>query len=182
MAQDLPGFLELLKGRKPDDFVAVSGEVDPDYEITATVVKMEREAQKRPVMLFENVKGSDFQVLTNLHASRGRLALAMDAAPHEILPTFLRAMENPVPPREVNTGPAKDVILTGKDVNLEALPRIIHHGGDAGPYITAATSFAKYPDGDRWNCAYNRLMLRVGFSIQQPAVSIRPATSRPPPS
>ncbi len=159
MAQDLPGFLELLKGRNPDDFVAVSGEVDPDYEITATVAKLEREAGKRPVMLFENVKGSDFQVLTNLHASRGRLALAMNTGPRELLSTFLRAMENPVPPREVNTGPAKDVILTGKDVNLEALPQIVHHGGDSGPYVTAAISFAKDPDSDHWNCAYNRLMI-----------------------
>ncbi len=159
MAQDLPGFLELLKGKKPEDFVAVSGEVDPDYEITATVAKLEREAKKRPVMLFENVKGSDFQVLTNLHASRGRLALAMDTGPREVLATFLHAMENPVAPREVNTGPAKDVILTGQDVNLGALPQIVHHGGDAGPYITAAISFAKDPDSDRWNCAYNRLMI-----------------------
>ena len=52
-------------------------------------------------------------MLTNLHASRGRLALAMDTGPRELLSTFLHAMENPVPPREVDTGPAKDVILTG---------------------------------------------------------------------
>jgi 2,5-furandicarboxylate decarboxylase 1 len=68
-------------------------------------------------------------------------------------------MESPVPPREVNTGPVKDVKLTGGDVNLLALPQITHHGGDAGPYITAAISFAKDPDGDGWNCAYNRLMI-----------------------
>ncbi len=159
MAQDLPGFIALLKDRKPDEFVTVSGQVDPDYEITATVAKMEREARKRPVLLFENVKGCDFQVLTNLHASRSRLALAMDTGPRELLATFLRAMDNPIAPREVNTGPAKDVILTGSKVNLRALPQIVHHGGDAGAYVTAAISFAKDPESERWNCAYNRLMI-----------------------
>ncbi len=40
-----------------------------------------------------------------------------------------------------------------------ALPQIVHHQGDAGPYITSAISFAKDPDSERWNCAYNRLMI-----------------------
>ena len=44
-------------------------------------------------MLFENVKGSAFPVLTNLHASRGRLAAAIGARPEAMLPTYLRAME-----------------------------------------------------------------------------------------
>jgi 2,5-furandicarboxylate decarboxylase 1 len=42
---------------------------------------------------------------------------------------------------------------------LRALPQIIHHGGDGGPYITAAISFAKDPDTGIYNCAYNRLMI-----------------------
>ena len=159
MAQDLRGFIELLKGRKPDDFVTVADQVDPDYEITATVAKLEREGRNRPAILFENVKGTDFKVLTNLHASRSRMALAMDVGPREMQAKFLQAMEKPIPPREVNTGPVKDVVLKGDDVDLMALPQIVHHGGDAGPYITNAISFAKDPDGDGWNCAYNRLMI-----------------------
>ena len=34
MAQDLPSFLDLIKRRKPEDFVIVSHEVDPKFEIT----------------------------------------------------------------------------------------------------------------------------------------------------
>ena len=40
-----------------------------------------------------------------------------------------------------------------------ALPQIVHHAADAGPYITAAISFAKDPEDGTWNCAYNRLMI-----------------------
>ena len=159
MAQDLPGFLDLIRGKQPNDVVTVSEAVEPVFEITATVVKLEREARRRPVLIFDNVRGTDYSVMTNLHASRSRLALGMGAAPRDLLQKYLAAMENPIPPKEVNTGPAKDLIATGKDVNLLALPQIVHHKGDAGSYLTAAISFARDPDKGTWNCAYNRLMI-----------------------
>jgi UbiD family decarboxylase len=160
MAQDLRSFLDLVKRKAPEDFRIVSRPVDPAYEITALVVKLEKEGRRRPVMLFENVKGSAFPVLTNLHASRSRLAAAIGAAPEAMLPTYLRAMERPIPPRTVATGPVKEVVRRGKDVDLGLLPQIVHHQGDAGPYVTAAISFARDPASDTWNCAYNRLMLQ----------------------
>ncbi len=160
MAQDVRSFLDLIKRRKPEELQIVSREVDPAYEITALVVKLEREARRRPVVIFEHVKGTRFPVLTNLHASRSRLAAAMNAAPTEMLRTYLAAMERPVPPKVVATGPVKEVVLTGDRVNLYDLPQIIHHQGDAGAYITAAISFARDPDGHVWNCAYNRLMIK----------------------
>ena len=110
MAQDLRSFLDLVKRQKPEDFQIVSRPVDPAYEITALVVKLEKEARRRPVVLFENVKGSAFPVLTNLHASRVRLAAAIGARPEAMLPTYLRAMERPIPPRIVPTGPVKEVV------------------------------------------------------------------------
>jgi 2,5-furandicarboxylate decarboxylase 1 len=112
------------------------------------------------VLLFENVKGTKFPVLTNLHASRGRLAAAMNASPEETQRAYLRAMEKPIPPKVVKTGPVKEVVLTGDKVNLYDLPQIVHHEGDAGPYFTAAISFAKDPTAETWNCAYNRLMIK----------------------
>jgi len=160
MAQDLRSFLDQVKRRKPEDFQIVSRPVDPAYEITALVVKLEKEARRRPIVLFENVKGSAFPVLTNLHASRGRLAAAIGAPPDAMLPTYLRAMERPIPPRIVSTGPVKEVVRRGADIDLGTLPQIVHHQGDAGPYVTAAISFAKDPASETWNCAYNRLMLQ----------------------
>jgi len=160
MAQDLRSYLDLVKRRKAEDFVIVSRPVDPAYEITAMVVKLEREQRRRPVLLFERVKGTPFPVVTNVHASRGRLAQALACPPDEMLRTYLRAMERPVAPRMVSTGPVKEVVLTGDRVDLYALPQIVHHEGDAGPYFTAAISFAKDPTGPTWNCAYNRLMIQ----------------------
>jgi UbiD family decarboxylase len=160
MAQDLRSYLDALKRRKPDELRIVPREIDPAYELTAFVVKLEKERRQRPVLIFENVKGTKFPVLTNLHASRSRLAHAINSAPERMLETYLRAMERPIPPRVVATGPVKDVIERGPGVDLYALPQITHHEGDAGPYITAAISFAKDPTADTWNCAYNRLMIQ----------------------
>src|SRR6059036_3743725 len=160
MGQDLRGYLDRVKQRRPDEVQVVTRPVDPAYEITALVVKLEKERKRRPVLLFEDVKGTRFPVLTNLHASRSRLAAAINCAPDAMLPAYLRAMERPLPPRVVKTGPVKEVVLTGADVDLYALPQIVHHQGDAGPYVTAAISFAKDPESETWNCAYNRLMIQ----------------------
>jgi 2,5-furandicarboxylate decarboxylase 1 len=160
MAQDLRTFLDALKTRKGDEIQVVTQEVDPAFEITAIVVKLEREAKRRPVLLFEKVKGTRFPVLTNLHASRSRLAAAMRCAPDQMLRTYLAAMDKPIPPKVVARGPVKDVILTGEQIDLHDLPQIIHHEGDAGVYLTSAISFAKDPAGETWNCAYNRLMIK----------------------
>ena len=160
MSQDLRSYLDLIKQNHPEDFLVVSREVDPAYEITAIAVKLEQEAKRRPILLFEKVKGTKFPVLTNLHAGRSRLATAINAKPEEMQRAYLRAMENPIQPKVVSTAPVKEVILTGDKIDLYKLPQILHHQEDAGAYITAAISFAKDPNRDTWNCAYNRLMIK----------------------
>ena len=157
MSQDLRSYLELVESK--DELVRISHPVDPLHEVSALVAKLARERRRRPVLLLENVKGSAFPVVTNLHAGRRRMALAMNAEPRELQRAFLKAMERPVAPVVVDTGPVKEVVQTGGDVDLLALPQIVHHAADAGPYITAAISFARDPEDGTWNCAYNRLMI-----------------------
>ncbi len=160
MAQDLRSFLDNIKRHRPEDVLIVSREVDPAFEITAITVKLEQEAKQRPILLFEKVKGTKFPVLTNLHAGRSRLAAAIHAKPEEMQRAYLRAMEKPIAPKTVEKAPVKDVIITGDKVDLYKLPQVWHHQDDAGPYITAAISFAKDPNSETWNCAYNRLMFK----------------------
>jgi 2,5-furandicarboxylate decarboxylase 1 len=160
MPQDLRSYLDLIKQSHPDDFLAISREVDPAFEITAITVKLEQEAKRRPILLFEKVKGTKFPVLTNLHAGRSRLAAAIHAKPEEMQRAYLGAMDKPIQPKVVSKAPVKEVILTGDQIDLYKLPQILHHQEDAGAYITAAISFAKDPNSDIWNCAYNRLMIK----------------------
>jgi 2,5-furandicarboxylate decarboxylase 1 len=160
MPQDLRSYLDLIKQNQPEDFLVISREVDPAFELTAITVKLEQEAKRRPILLFEKVKGTSFPVLTNLHAGRSRLAAAIHAKPEEMQRTYLRAMEKPIPAKLVSKAPVKELILTGDKIDLYKLPQILHHQEDAGAYVTAAISFAKDPNSDTWNCAYNRLMIK----------------------
>jgi UbiD family decarboxylase len=160
MSQDLRTFLDGIKRDSPEDFLVVSREVDPAFEITAITVKLEQEAKRRTILLFEKVKGTKVPVLTNLHAGRSRLAAAIRAKPEGIQRAYLRAMEKPIQAKVVSIGPVKETVLTGDRLDLYQLPQILHHQEDAGAYITAAISFAKDPASDTWNCAYNRLMIK----------------------
>src|SRR5437879_7532334 len=105
MAQDLRSYLDTVKRRRSDEFQVVSRPIDPAYEITALVVKLEKERRKRPVLLFEKVKGTRFPVLTNVHASRWRLAAAPNCAPDPMLQTYLRATDKPTAPRREKSAP-----------------------------------------------------------------------------
>src|SRR5687768_10895247 len=117
MAQDLRTYLDGVKRSRANDFQIVSKQIDPAFDITALVVKLEKERKQRPVLLFENVKGTKFPVLTNLHASRSRLAQAIGCPPDQMLATYLRAMDKPIAPKTVATGPVKEVVLTGDKID-----------------------------------------------------------------
>ena len=88
MSQDLRSYLELVESK--DDLVRISAPVDPLHEVSALVAKLARERRRRPVLLLENVKGSAFPVVTNLHAGRRRMALAMNAEPRDLQRRFSR--------------------------------------------------------------------------------------------
>src|SRR5438309_9623798 len=121
MAQDLRSYLDTVKRRRSDEFQVVSRPIDPAYEITALVVKVEKERRKRPVLLFETVKGTRFRVLTNLHARRSRLAAALNCEPDANLQTYLRAMERPVVPRVITTAPVHEGVRKVAEVDLYGL-------------------------------------------------------------
>ena len=57
MPQDLLSFLEKIKVELSDEFITVEDEIDPAHAIAATVDKLEQVAKKRPVLLFNNVRG-----------------------------------------------------------------------------------------------------------------------------
>jgi len=154
---DLRSFIDNVRREFPDEILTISKEVDPRFEITALVAKLEQE-RRFPILVFEKVKGTKFPVVTNVHAGRRRLASAIGSEPRSAVATYLRRIERPIPPKEVATGPVKEVILKGDQVDLRALPQIVHHQDDAGPYLTAGITLAQDPVSGRLNCSFNRLM------------------------
>jgi 2,5-furandicarboxylate decarboxylase 1 len=154
---ELRSFIEDIRRNHPEEVLTISREVDPRFEITALVVKLEQE-RRFPILIFENVRGSKFSVVTNVHASRRRLASAIGSEPRSAVANYLKRIERRIPPKEVTSGPVKEVILSSEQVDLRAIPQIVHHQDDAGPYLTAAVTLARDPLSGRLNCSFNRLM------------------------
>jgi len=157
--QDLRAFLNDLKGEMAEDLIVVRKEIEPQFQLTTLVMKLEQQ-KRRPVLLFEKVKGTQFPVLTNLHANRQRLGLALKSDSRDLVTTYLKRLSDPIRPREVSTGPVKEVIKKGKDVNILDLPQITHHENDVGPYVTGAIAIAKDPITQEINASFNRLMVK----------------------
>ena len=154
---ELRSFIENIRRDHPEEVLTISREVDPRFEITALVVKLEQE-RRFPILIFEKVRGSKFPVVTNVHASRRRLASAIGSEPRSAVANYLKRIESRIPPKEVASGPVKEVVVTGEQVDLRAIPQIVHHQDDAGPYLTAAVTLARDPLSGRLNCSFNRLM------------------------
>jgi UbiD family decarboxylase len=72
MAKDLRSFLSELEAEEPDQLLRVKKEVDPHFEVTGVLAKLEKE-RKFPVVVFEKVQGSSLPVVTNVHADARRL-------------------------------------------------------------------------------------------------------------
>ncbi|GAA5195707.1 UbiD family decarboxylase [Rugosimonospora acidiphila] len=95
--------------------------------------------------------------------SRARLARAFGVAPGALLPEVLRRLRNA--PEIVEVGqdqaPVQQVVLTGADADLTALPVHLQHGLDGAPYISASVDYVLDPKTGWTNVGMRRLMLRA---------------------
>ena len=128
-------------------------------------------AQSDKALLFKNVSGYSMPVVSGLLQSRKRIALGMDVAYEKIGDKLGRAMDKPIKPRRVASAPVKDVVLTGKKVNLYDLPVPVFSVMDGGPMITAGVVLAEDPEFGI-NAGIYRLMLKerniTGIDIVTP--------------
>src|SRR5690349_8730888 len=124
MSKDLRTFIRQVQEQFPDDFLHVRREVDPNLELTAVLRKLQDEG-RYPTLLFDRVLGSDLPVLANALASRDRLALLFDTNRDDLVQAYVRRQNQLIKPVNVPTGPVKDVIETGADVDVTRLPQIV---------------------------------------------------------
>lgn len=156
MAQDLRTFIKQLS--HTDTFVRVSTEVDPGFEISAVLRRLEADG-KVPAVLFGNVKGSPFGVLSNVFADPAHLAVALGTDRRQVSSEYARRSRTPLASERVDGGPVKELIQTGEDVDLMTLPQIVHSVGDAGAYITSAVTIARDPGTGAYNAGIYRVQM-----------------------
>jgi 2,5-furandicarboxylate decarboxylase 1 len=156
---NLRGFLADLEARTPGSVRRVRDEVDPAYEITAMVLELERRGE-RPVLWFERVRGARFPVVTNVFADRARYAAALGVPVARLAEAWNARGAARIPPVTVAGGPVLDVVRTGDEADVDALPLIRHFAEDADAYITSGIVVARDPDTGVRNASFHRLQRR----------------------
>ena len=157
MPKDLRTFLLDVAQKYPDEVRVFPDEVDPKFEITAFVEKLELKRDD-PVAFFRRVKGSRLPTVANAMATYKRLAVSIDISETGMVEEYARKESNPIPTKSVNPSqaPVKQVVLKGKDAKLSTLPLINHNELDGGKYICSAVMQVKDPDNGWVNCGIYR--------------------------
>jgi len=132
---------------------------DLDYLPTALVLELERR-HRTPVVVIERPNGFDCPVVTNLFASRDRIARMVGAKPGGFNDAWVHALSNLMPPRVVDRGAVHDRVVKGHELDAGTLPISRHYEKDAGRYIGSGILVCKNPDTGVRNLSYQRLQLK----------------------
>lgn len=162
MNPTLQSYIAHLERDMPSHVIRIKKEVSPEFEVPAILHHIERR-KKEPVLLFEKVRNlhgeiSRFPLVINLFGSRERLADAIGSTVAN-LPFDYIAKEQPVPPVVIDKSRSavKEVVRTGKEVDLYEWPIVTHHEMDLGPYLTSPSVWVKDPETGWVNCAILRV-------------------------
>jgi 4-hydroxybenzoate decarboxylase len=154
-------FLKLLEDE--GEFVRVSRQVDPVFELAAVLEKIQETTNK--AVIFEKVKDKEIPVVSNILGTPRRVALSLNCDVNDVSREWIRREQNPYPPKVVADGPCKEVLESGENLDLKRLPIITHREKDAGPYITAGVVFARDPEFGT-NASFNRMQLVDGDRLR----------------
>lgn len=119
----------------------ISAEVDWNEEIGA--IARVNLGLGGPALIFENITGYQSGRCTKLMTcgvvDRDRVArlvgLSPDASEQAIVRHLKETYRDPIAPRQVETGPVKEHILTGDDIDLWEFPAVKWHASDGGRYL-----------------------------------------------
>ena len=155
--QDFHRFLERYLVENLDDVVVVESEVSANQEITA-VATLLAEQGRDPLLVFKRVKDLDVSVVTNMFASRKRIARLLDVVPaglHEAYQAHAREACEPV---EISDGPIMEIVEQSA-IDLNQLPMLQHFETDRAPYITNGIIVCGGVGATVGNLSYHRAML-----------------------
>ena len=163
MFDDLRSFIQALD--EVGQLKKVEG-ADWNLEIgTISELLLER---KGPALLFDSVKGypNGYRVATNLLDTgikqRLGFGIAKELPDTEVVRDWKDKLRNykPVPPVEVETGPVRENVVVGDDIDILKFPVPKLHEMDGGRYIgTGVTTITKDPDEGWVNVGTYRVMV-----------------------
>jgi UbiD family decarboxylase len=166
--QDVRRFVADLEGARAGDVLRIAEPVSIEYDVQAIALELERR-RRFPVLLFEQVRGFDTPIVSNLMASRRTLASALSVGEGELAQEYARRLREPLKPVVRDEAPFPLHVVTGAAFDLGRLPLPLYYPGDAARYITAGLTIARDPDTGVETAGYHRYQLksadRMGVSL-----------------
>ncbi|MGZ3308132.1 MAG: hypothetical protein ACXU8R_06375 [Xanthobacteraceae bacterium] len=95
-SQSLRGFLRLVETEYPDELLRIRQPIDLRFDSTALVFELDQ-AGKSPVVVFENVRGSGMQLVTNVAGNRKLLAACLGVEPGNLPTTAKFGIDATIP-------------------------------------------------------------------------------------
>jgi len=142
------------------------------YEVTALQHALDAEGRYPPIWArrpcLPDGRISPFGLVTNLTASRELVCSALGLADHRKAAAWWAGrQEERIEPVTVpaEAAPAREVILTGGEIDLRLLPATIQHEGNPGPYLTAAHATTSDPETGIDNSAIQRCWIKGARSM-----------------
>ena len=173
MHRNLRTFLDLLTREK--EIITIEAEVDPYLEAAEIHRRViEREG---PALLFKQIKGSKFPVVTNLFGTARRIELAFGPKPEALVRDLTKIAEALLPPRGAelwkhrsvarellklgtrNTSRAPVVEEIDRPTDLNKLPVLTTWQEDGGPFITLPLVYTENPKTHKHNLGIYRLQV-----------------------
>jgi len=151
---DLRAFLASLEAE--GDLIRIRDRVSTEYD----VVGLTRQAsdQGGPALLFENVEGSDFPVLSGLFGTQRRVARALGVPEKELFARYMEREGRILEPKMAERSACQEVVWKSADIDLGKLPILRHYEKDGGSFITAGLQIAKDPQTAKRNVSIHRML------------------------
>lgn len=157
-------FIEMLK--RENDLIVIEVEVDPYLEIAEIHRRVVEEGG--PALLFTNVKGSPFAVVTNLFGTMRRVDIAFGTRPEQLVSKCMAAVNQLMPPslkklweerktvkellrllkvgiKNIPSSQAPVMEVKRIDRPLQGLPALTSWQLDGGPFITLPLVYTEHP-------------------------------------
>jgi len=168
---DLRTFLDLL--RKRGELREIAAEVDPRLELAEIHRRVIEEGG--PALLFRNVRGSKFPVVTNLYGTAERADLAFGTEGKDLIAGAVRLTHELVPPTFSKLWDNRALLFrfgsagmrrrafdqnawrTQKPADLESLPVTTSWPEDGGPFFTLPLVYTEHPETKVHNLGIYRM-------------------------
>lgn len=175
MHTNIRSFMEQL--RREGQLIEINAPVDPYLELAEIHRRVIDE--QGPALLFTNVKGKSFPVVTNLFGTAERVDMAFGPKPEAIVRELVHSLDKLLPPKLSSLwelrSPLLGIIRTGmktvpaslapvaqiatSDVDLTELPALTSWHLDGGPFVTLPLVYTEHPETKEHNLGMYRIQV-----------------------